>query len=77
MNLRKHVRQIQLLENKAAEKAGARFAMFEMINVIKKNGRDKYIQLYIDSLLKDIKPELEETAREGVKLFNQINGGKG
>ena len=73
MKLRSHVRQIQMLENKAAEKAGARFAIFEMANVIRKKGRDEYIKLYIDTLLKDIKPELEESAREGVKLFNQIN----
>jgi len=73
MNLRKHVRQIQLLENRAAEKAGARFAIFEMGNVLKTKGRTEYIKLYIDALLKDIKPELEESAREGVKLFNQIN----
>ena len=73
MKLRSHVRQIQVLENRAAEKAGARFAIFEMANVIRKKGRDEYIKLYIDSLLKDIKPELEESAREGVKLFNQIN----
>ena len=73
MKLRSHVRQIQVLENRAAEKAGARFAIFEMANVIRKKGRDEYIKLYIDSLLKDIKPELEESARKGVKLFNQIN----
>ena len=73
MKLRSHVRQIQMLENKAAEKAGARFAIFEMANVVRKKGRDEYIKLYIDTLLKDIKPELEESAREGVKLFNQIN----
>ena len=73
MKLRSHVRQIQMLENKAAEKAGARFALFEMGSVLRKKGREKYINLYLDSLLKDIKPELEKSAKKGVELFNQIN----
>ena len=79
MNLRKHVRQIQLLENKAAEKAGARFSIFEMGEIFDKKTYKiketsiKYIKTYIEVLLKDIKPEMEESMREGVKLFNQIN----
>lgn len=75
MNLRAHVRQIQLLENNAAEKAGARFSMLEIGNLLKTKGRDAYIKLYIDALLKDIKPELEESAKKGVELNEELIGG--
>lgn len=68
MNLRTHVRQIQLLENKAAEKSGARFSMFEIGEVLKKNGRDKYINAFIVALLKDIEPELNESYKKGIEL---------
>jgi len=74
MNLRTHVRQIQLLENKAAEKSGARFSIFEISSVLKKKGRDAYIQTYIDALLKDILPELEESAKKGVELNEALIG---
>ena len=73
MNLRKHVREIQLLENKAAEKAGARFATFEMGEVLKTKTRKDYIESYISALIGDIMPELVKSTTEGVKLFNQIN----
>ena len=73
MKLRSHVRQIQVLENRAAEKAGARFVLFEMGEVLKRKGREKYVQRYIDSLLKDIKPELEKSAKKGVELYKAIN----
>lgn len=74
MNLRTHVRQIQLLENKAAEKAGARFQILEISNLIKTKGRNEYIDAYIDRLLLDIKPELEESAKKGVELNKALLG---
>ena len=74
MNLRTHVREIQLLENSAAEKAGARFSIFEMRNVIKTKGRKEYIDAYIERLLLDIKPELEESMKKGVELNKELLG---
>lgn len=72
MNLRKHVRQIQLLENRAAEKAGARFQILEISNLLKTKGRNEYIDAYIDRLLLDIKPEIEESAKKGVELNEEL-----
>lgn len=75
MNLRAHVRQIQLLENKAAEKAGARFQILEIGNLLKTKGRNEYIDAYIEALVRDIKPELEESTKKGVELNEELLGG--
>ncbi len=74
MNLRAHVRQVQLIENDAAEKAGARFSLFEIEKVIKTKGRKEYIDAYIDRLLLDIQPELEKAAQIGVELGEELLG---
>ncbi len=43
--------------------------------IIKTKGRKEYIDAYINALLSDIQPELEESAKIGVELFEFINEG--
>lgn len=73
-NLRQHIRKIQLLENKAAEKAGMRFLLsMDEMKLMKRDNREfrsKYNKLLID----DISPEVVEAAKLGKILNEEITG---
>ena len=73
-NLRQHIRKVQLLENKAAEKAGMRFLLsMDEVKLMKRDSREfraKYIKLLVD----DISLEVVEAAKLGKILNKEIMG---
>jgi len=71
-SLRQHVREVQILENKAAEKAGMRFllSMDERKLLDKKN--KAFIDDYTETLLDDISPELIKAAKIGKELHKEV-----
>lgn len=74
-SLRQHVRQLQVLENEACEKAGMRFRLLDELKVFGKGGK-KYIADFIDQLQRDIAPEVLKAAKLGKELKKEITGGK-
>ena len=72
MNLREHVREVQLLENKAADKAGMRFQLSLDEKALLGKGYMKYIRKYIRLLEADIAKEVLKSAKLGKELFNVI-----
>lgn len=75
MELRKHIRSLQLLENQASEKAGMRFIL--SLNekfLLGKDGK-KFIKQYSKQLIQDISPELIKAAKMG-REFNYMIIGK-
>ncbi|HDR68003.1 MAG TPA: hypothetical protein ENN61_03010 [Bacteroidaceae bacterium] len=71
MNLREHVRRVQLLENAAAGKAGMRFRLLEEDKLLG-SGHVKYIKKYVSLLEADIAKEVLQSAKLGKELFNAI-----
>jgi len=71
-SLRAHVRELQILENKAAEKAGMRFLMIDEVKLLGKGG-EKYARRYIEQLQQDIAPEILEAAKLGKELRKEVS----
>ena len=71
ITLRRHMRNLELLENRAAEKAGMRFLLLEENVLMGKDSRE-YVKQYINRLLSDIGPELLEAAKMGIRLNERI-----
>lgn len=72
-DLRSHVREVELLENKAADKAGVRFLVMSELELLK-SGRQAYIKKFIDLLLRDIEPEVIAAAKLGRELNAAVTG---
>jgi len=70
MNLRQTIRNVQLLENAAADKAGAAFLVMDDMRM----GDPKYRAEWIEKLLTAIGPEVLKAAQEGKKLSSAITG---
>ena len=73
-SLRGHVRDLQILENKAAEKAGMRFLLLQEEVLLGKKGSD-YVKDYTKQLEEDITPEILEAAKHGM-VMNKLMKGK-
>jgi hypothetical protein len=73
MKLRSTIREVQQLENDAAEKAGMRFLLLEDDRLFGKDSR-KYISEYIGRLLEDIRPEIIQAAQIGKEFAGEVLG---
>jgi len=75
MKLRESVREVQLLENKAAQKAGLRFLLLEEDKLFGKGGKD-YAAKYVGQLINDLSPEILRAPRIGLELAADVMGKK-
>jgi hypothetical protein len=75
MKLRESVREVQLLENKAAQKAGLRFLLLEEDKLFGKGGKD-YAVKYVAQLIDDLSPEILQAPRIGLELAADVMGKK-
>lgn len=73
-SLRSHVRELQLLENKAAEKAGMRFLISMDERKLLGNKGRSFIRKYIETLSMDIAPEILQAAKMGRELNEEVIG---
>jgi len=73
MTIRANVRRVQELENSAAEKVGVRGLLLDEARLLGSE-REAYIRDFIVQVLKDISPELKESAGLGVELARMIKG---
>jgi len=71
MNLRSHVRELQLLENSAAEKVGMRFMLLKERKLFGKDSR-KEINKFLRLVAVDIFPEMIKAAKMGKALNAEI-----
>jgi len=71
MNLRSHVRELQLLENSAAEKVGMRFMLLKERKLFGKDSR-KEINKFLRLVAIDIFPEMIKAAKMGKALNAEI-----
>ena len=72
MTLRSHVRKLQQLENKAAEKAGMRFMVLDEKKLMGGQS-EKYVKEFVERLTTDIGPEVLKSAQMGKALVNKVN----
>jgi hypothetical protein len=72
-SLRAHVRDLQILENKAAEKAGMRFLLLRPDKLFGKKG-SAYTDKFVKQLEEDIAPEILEAAKMGKRMNKEIKG---
>jgi hypothetical protein len=70
-SLREHVRDLQLVEQAAAEKVGLRFALLKEDRLFKGKAGE-YMDLFIERMQIDIFPELVEAAKLGMELNSEI-----
>jgi len=73
-SLREHVRDLQLIEQAAAEKIGLRFALLREDRLLKgKIG--EYAEQFAGIMQIDIFPELVKAAKLGMELNSEIKSG--
>lgn len=71
MNLREHVRELQMLENKTAEKSGMRFMLLDEKKLFGKDAQSE-IAKFIRLISVDIFPEMIKAAKMGKELNAEI-----
>lgn len=69
--LRDHLRDLELLENEAAEKAGMVFLLLDEKKLMGK-GSHKYISEYVARLETAIAPEVIRAAKLGLELNKEV-----
>ncbi len=72
MNLRQHVRDLQIIENEAAEKAGMRFLLSMDEEKLLGSHSEAFIAEYIELLTKDILPEVKRAGEAGKELREEV-----
>ncbi len=72
MNLRQHVRDLQLIENDAAEKAGMRFILSLDDEKLLGSRSEAFIDGYVEQLIKDILPEVKRAGETGKELKEEV-----
>lgn len=72
MNLRQHVRDLQLIENDAAEKAGMRFLLSLDDMRLLGSRSEAFIDDYVERLIKDILPEAKRAGESGKELKEEV-----
>lgn len=70
-SLREHLRELEILENEAAETAGMRFLLLDEKRLLGKDSK-KYIAEYVAQLEADITPQALEAAKLGQILFKEV-----
>lgn len=72
MNLRHHIRDLQLVENDAAEKAGMRFLLsFDESLLLGSKGKE-FTDDYVEQLIEDILPEVKRAGEIGKGLREEV-----
>jgi len=69
--LRTHVRELQLIENEAADKAGMRFQLLKQGRLLN-SSNSAYIKDFIRKLEYDITPEALAAVKMGKKLAQEV-----
>jgi hypothetical protein len=71
MKLRETIRRVQLLEQSAADKAGARFLLLDEGQLTGPKAGE-YVTKMANQILKDIVPEIIEAAKIGKELLSEV-----